>query len=43
MASNVIAPALDVDLARRLLHDMMLIRRFEDLDAIRKVCNVHVS
>jgi pyruvate dehydrogenase E1 component alpha subunit len=37
MASNVITtprkgrgPALDVDLARRLLHDMLLIRRFEE-------------
>ncbi|HMH53350.1 MAG TPA: thiamine pyrophosphate-dependent enzyme, partial [Candidatus Acidoferrum sp.] len=37
MASNVItteraarAPALDVDLAKRLLRDMMLIRRFEE-------------
>jgi pyruvate dehydrogenase E1 component alpha subunit len=37
MASNLVTnerasltPALDVDLARRLLHDMMLIRRFEE-------------
>ena len=41
MASNVII--LDANLVRRLLHDMVLIRRFEDLDAFRKVSNVHVS